>query len=178
MLERVWQLSEVPAASADMAVSGFAESLAVTRVTPSMSFMAAIRLATSSWLRPQPVSTSAGPGIDARSPPSSRPVADLDVRSHGPGQADQPDVAGKHLRQLTQHALPIEAALCELLDGLDPGIVDLLEGDERGEAVGAGLELGGVRLDPGDLRLAVGDLLVEDDDSADGQPARLRALRR
>ena len=54
-----------------MAVSGFAESLAVTRVTPSMSFMAATRRATSSWLRPQPVSTSAGPGIDSRSPPSS-----------------------------------------------------------------------------------------------------------
>ena len=167
-----------PGRARRMAVSGFAESLAVTRVTPSMSFMAATRLATSSWLRPQPVSTSAGPGIDARSPPSSAAVADLDVRSHGPGQADQPDVAGKHLRELTQHPLPVEAALCELLDGLDAGIVDLLEGDERGEAVGAGLELGGVRLDPGGLGLAVGDLLVEDDDSADGRQRRRRARRR
>ncbi len=37
-----------------------------TLVTPSMSFSAARKRATASVLAPQPISSSAGPGIDAR----------------------------------------------------------------------------------------------------------------
>ena len=78
-------------------------------------------------------------------------VLDLDVRRYGAGEIGQPDVLREDPRQLLEDALPVEAAGRELRDGLDPGIVDALEGRVGREALGAGGGLGRLHLERRDL---------------------------
>ncbi len=69
---------------------------------------------------------------------------------------------GQDQGELAQDSLPVEAAARELIHGLHARVVDLLEADERGEALGAGGGLGGLRLERLHLGFAVADLLVEE----------------
>ena len=62
---RVWQVEVVAESELPLELPPSAEDCTPTRVTPSISFSACTKPATASWLRAHPISSSAGPEIDA-----------------------------------------------------------------------------------------------------------------
>ena len=100
-------------------------------------------------------------GRDRRGCVAAGGIGRLSARS-GAGR-EQPDVVRKHERETAREALPVDPARGELLDGVDPLLLDLAEVPVRGELGGAGVRDRRLGLGLGDLAPARVDAIDRED---------------